>query len=468
MTLRNDNFEADVDYARQILRVSASEAAKLSAFEGNAGEGGGRQVLEGPLSATNAAALREAFTNLRPTLIGKDRISVGTGDRLGLATPGHVKAFQQYGAGVVPVFAQQSIREMDRHGRGAQTVMDDATFGCVAGGWEGPVASDCDHIKTTEGIDRGLTAGFTMFTLDPGDHVVDVRSGISKEQVEALDWGKLEDDVESLKSRYVGKTLDLGEKQITITEEEILTAAVKYGGCVVDCKRLYTHLMDNAQHDVEVEFAVDETDYVTSFVEHYYLASELLRLGLEFFSFAPRYADGFEKGVEYLGNPEELRANLEGHRAVAQSFGGYKISIHSGSDKFSIYPLAVEATGGQIHLKTSGTSYLCALDVLARFDGGLLEKFWKVSREAYVKSRASYQVSADVDKTPETLNGTDLPGLVEAFDSRQILHVGYGDCLNADGGALREQLLEVLRNNHDDYTSVVAEHLGRHIAPFAK
>lgn len=466
MTLRNDSIEAEVSFRDQLLRVSAPETAALGSFEGTAGEGGGGQVLEGPLSAANAAALRVAFPNLRPTLISRSLTSVGTGDRLGLATPGHVAAFQRVGGDVMPVFAQQSIREMDRLGRNAQTVMDMATFGCVAGGWEGPVGADCDHIKTTEGIDRGLAAGFTMFTLDPGDHVVDVRGGITREQLDALPWDLLEDDLEALKRRYVGKVLDLGKRQLEITEDDLLAAAVKYGGCVADSKRLYAHLHENASYEVEVEFAVDETAYVTSFVEHYYLANELRRLGLDFFSFAPRYADGFEKGVEYLGDPEQLRENLEGHRAVAELLGGYKISLHSGSDKFSIYPLAVEATKGQIHLKTSGTSYLCALEVVARRDPELLAEFWAVSRPSYLRARASYQVSADERKTPVALEGVgDLVGFVEAFDSRQILHVGYGDSLNS--GGLRERLLTLLRQYQDDYTAVLAEHLARHIEPFA-
>ena len=470
MTLRNDQLEADVDYAKQLLRVSAAEAAALSPFDGTAAEGGGRQVLEGPLSPANAAALRDAFPHLRPVLVGRSQVSVGTGDRLGLATPGQVAAFQRYGKGVVPFFAQQSIREMDRLGRDAQSVFDQATFGCVAGGWEGAVGSDCDHIKTTEGIDRGLAAGFTMFTLDPGDHVTDIRGGFTSEQVSALPWDKLDDDVDALKQRYVGKSLDLGNEQVTITESDILGAAVKYGAAVVDSHRLYAHLMDNARHEVEVEFAVDETDYVTSFVEHFYLVTELRRLGMDWVSFAPRYADGFEKGVEYLGDPEALRSNLIGHRAVAQMLGGYKISLHSGSDKFSIYPLAVEATEGEIHLKTSGTSYLCALEVVARHDQALLGEFWRISREAYVKSRASYQVSADPEKTPVSLDGINLAGLVDSFDSRQILHVGYGDNINgtgSDGQPLRDRFLAVLREHHDDYTEVLAEHIGRHVAPFA-
>ncbi|WP_324649397.1 tagaturonate epimerase family protein [Georgenia sp. H159] len=472
MTLRNDTYEARVVRAGtdRLLRVSAPEPAALDAFTGTSGQGEGRYVLEGPLSAANAAALRVAFPHLRPALIGRERTSVGTGDRLGLATPGHVRAFQQSGGGVVPVFAQQSIREMDRLGRDAQSVMDDATFGCVQAGWSGDVGADCDHIKTTDGIDRGLAAGFTMFTLDPGDHVVDVRGGIDDARVAAVPWGLLEDDVAGLRARYVGTTLDVGDRHVTIGEEEILTAAVKYGACVAEARRLHDHLMDRATYPVEVEIAVDETDFVTSFVEHYYLAAELRRLGVGWVSFAPRYADGFEKGVEYLGEPESLRANLLGHTAVAEALGGYKISLHSGSDKFSIYPLAVEATGGRIHLKTSGTSYLCALEVVARQDGDVLAEIWSVSRQAFVRARASYQVSADVTRTPETLEGVDLVELVSAFDSRQILHVGYGDVLNttgADGRPLRARLHELLVAHDDAYATVVAEHLARHVAPFA-
>lgn len=470
MTLRNDALEAEVDQARRVLQVSATTPAALSGFEGTSGEGGGRYVLEGPLTPANAAALRAAFANLRPALIGPSQTSVGTGDRLGLATPGHVRAFQASGGAVVPVFAQQSIREMDRLGRDAQSVMDDATFGAVAAGWTGAVGADCDHIKTTEGIDRGLAAGFTMFTLDPGDHVVDVRGGVTQAQVDVLPWAELEDDIDALRARYVGTTLDLGDRQVTIGEDEILTAAVKYGECVVDARRLYRHLVDNARHEVEVEIAVDETAFVTSFVEHYYLATELRRLGVEWVSFAPRYADGFEKGVEYLGDPQALRENLMGHRAVADALGGYKISLHSGSDKFSIYPLAVEATAGRIHLKTSGTSYLCALEVVARHDPELLAEFWQVSRESYVRARASYQVSADVDKTPVGLDGVDLADLVAAFDSRQILHVGYGDSLDAvgrDGRPLRERLRELILVHHEDYAAVLTGHIGAHVAPFA-
>lgn len=474
MTTRVDALTARVERdsaGRRSLVVVADDAARLAAFAGDTAAVGEGYRFTGPLSPANAAALRAEIDHLRPRPLGLGR-SVGTGDRLGLATPGHVRAFQDHGHGVTPVFAQQSIREMDRLGRSAQEVLDDATFGCVEAGWTGPVGADTDHIKTTEGIDRGLAAGFTTFTLDPGDHVVDpdtARGDITT----LVPWRELEDAPAALRRRYAGHRIEVDGGVVTATEDDLLRAAVKYGAAVADTVRMSRHLRENARHEVEIEVAVDETDLVTSVVEHYYIAAELERLGVGWVSLAPRYADGFEKGVEYLGQVEQLAANLRGHAAVAEQFGGYKISLHSGSDKFSIYAAAVEATGGRIHLKTSGTSYLCALEVVALREPALLREMYALSRESYRRARASYQVSADLDRTPEpdAVPDADLRELVGTFDSRQILHVGYGDVLTATDGSGRRHLDEALRDvltaHAAEYEAVVAEHLGRHLEPFA-
>ena len=472
MTLSTDHLEADVLRSADgsTLQVRAADPAHLAPFEGEARAEGDRHLLIGPLSSANAAALREAFEVLRPRPIGATRTSVGTGDRLGLATAGQARAFREQGAGLAPVLAQQSIREMDRLGREALSVLDEATFGCLEEGWDGGYGADCDHIKTTEGIDRGLAAGFVTFTLDPGDHVVDVTGGITEAQLAEVPWDALGDDLDALRARYVGTVLDLGTRQIEITREAIDTAAVKYGAAVAETVRLHRHLRSSARHEVEAEIAVDETAWLTTFVEHHYMAGELARLGVDWFSFAPRYVDGFEKGLDFLGDEDELRENLTAHHAISRLHGGYKISLHSGSDKFSIYPLAVEATQGHVHLKTSGTSYLCALEVLARHDPELLALIWDISRAAYARSRASYQVSAHEDRTPETLDGVDLAALIAAPDSRQILHVGYGDSLtatDADGTLIGDRLRTVLEAHHAEYTEVLAAHIGRHLAPFA-
>ncbi|GAA1490145.1 tagaturonate epimerase family protein [Brachybacterium sacelli] len=472
MTLRNDSLEASIRYdgPARSLQLAAASADTLAGFEGEAAASGDDHVLTGPLSTANARALQAAFPVLRPQLISGHRTSVGTGDRTGLATPGQARAFGAAGAGVMPVLAQQSIREMDRLGRSARSVMDDAVFGLVEAGWESGFGADCDHIKTTEGIDRGLEAGFTMFTLDPGDLVADVTAGVTAADAAALPWDQLEDTLEDLTKRYVGTTLDVGHSQLEVTERDVLTAAVKYGRAVVEAMSLYRHLTEAAQHEVEVEFAVDETAWQTSFFEHYYLASELQRLGASWFSFAPRYVDGFEKGLDFLGDTEELRTNLEAHHAISEQFGGYRISLHSGSDKFSIYPLCVEATQGHVHLKTSGTSYLCGVEIVAAEDPELFAAIWDISRASYVKARASYQVSAQENRTPTSLAGVDLVDLIRSADARQILHVGYGDSLNgkdAAGASIHDRFLSVVASHQKEHTAVVEAHIGRHLSPFA-
>ena len=472
MTLRNDSLEASIRYdgSTRSLQLIASAAEALTSFEGEASAAGDGHLLTGPLSTANAKALQAAFPALRPQKIGGHRTSVGTGDRTGLATPGQARAFAAQGAGVMPVLAQQSIREMDRLGRSAQSVMDDAIFGLVEAGWDSGFGADCDHIKTTEGIDRGLEAGFVMFTLDPGDMVADVTAGVTEADAAALPWDQLEDSLEDLKRRYVGMTLDVGHSRIEVTEQDVITAAVKYGRAVVEAMRLYRHATENARHEIEIEFAVDETAWLTTFFEHFYMASELKRLGASWFSFAPRYVDGFEKGLDFLGDAEELRTNLEAHHAISQQFGGYKISLHSGSDKFSIYPLCVEATQGLVHLKTSGTSYLCGVEIVAAHDPELFSTIWDISRASYVEARASYQVSAHEDRTPTSLEGVDLLELIRSNDARQILHVGYGDSLNgkdAAGASIHDRFLAVVAANQAQHTDVLAAQIGKHVSPFA-
>ena len=98
------------------LAVLADSAQGLDGFEGERSEMGGRALLVGPLDARNADALRRRLSWLRPQLLGL-RTSAGLGDRLGLATPGHVRAVRAGGGGIAAIFPQQSIREMARKWR---------------------------------------------------------------------------------------------------------------------------------------------------------------------------------------------------------------------------------------------------------------------------------------------------------------------------------------------------------------
>src|SRR5688500_8278675 len=99
--------------------------------------------------------------------------SFGFGDRLGLATPGHVAAMRRAGKGVAPIYAQQSIREMTRTQRSPEQVMGDALRGASESGWGAsePQGADVDHLKTAQDVDRTAAGGFCFFTIDPSDYV---------------------------------------------------------------------------------------------------------------------------------------------------------------------------------------------------------------------------------------------------------------------------------------------------------
>lgn len=474
MTLRSGELELSIEGfgSDRRLKVIAPLASDLSGFEGSAGESSLGIILQGPLSAMNALAVRLTIPWLNPRPIGL-HTSAGVGDRLGLATSGQARAFKGFGQGIVPVFAQQSMREMNRLGRSPQNVLDDATFGCVQAGWESPVGADADHLKTTHEIDRCLEAGFTSFTLDPGEYVRAVSETVSDRELQGLPWADLDDDLSTMTKRYQELDLDIEGGPIVIDEFDIRRAAFKYGSAVAYTVALYRHLMHAAKYPVEVEVAVDETDEPTTLAEHIYMATEMRRLGMEWVSFAPRYVGGFEKGVDYIGDTGIFSSSMTRHAQIARALGPYKLSLHSGSDKFSIYELASSAIGPLVHLKTSGTSYLEALGIAAKFAPTLFREIYAVSREAYKGARASYQVSARIENTPDPFKvpEEELLSLVTSSDSRQILHVGYGAALtllDGDGDrALAGGLRSVLESHSIDFEMALETHLGRHLRPFA-
>jgi hypothetical protein len=178
---------------------------------------------------------------------------------------------------------------------------------------------------------------------------------------------------------------------------------------------------------------------------------------------APRYVGRFEKGVDYIGNLDEFEAELSQHAAIARALGPYKLSLHSGSDKFSIYPIAARHTRGLIHLKTAGTSYLEALRAIASTDTSLFREILALSRERYDTDRATYHVSAQLNRVPEpeALPEVDLPRLLDQFDARQVLHVAYGSVLDR----FADRLLASLRENAGQYAVLLKAHFDRHLSP---
>jgi hypothetical protein len=419
-----------------------------------------------PLMVTNAATLRQRLPWLRPRLLGL-QTSAGCGDRLGLATPGHVRAVRQF-SGIAPIFAQQSMRENARTGRTPQQVMDDAMWGIFQEGWRQPWGADADHLKTTGDIDLCVAAGYTFFTIDPGDHVDNEAHTAPlealKDKIHVLPWDELEDSLEGFHTRYLNRRFEIEDFALEFDQTTLARAAAKYGRAIAHTVRMYRYLATQSEN-FELEMSVDETETPTSVEEHFFIASELQRLGIQWVSLAPRYVGRFEKGVNYIGDLQEFEAQLARHAAIARVLGPYKLSIHSGSDKFSIYPIVARHTRGLVHLKTAGTSYLEALRTVAQVEPVLFRDILAYAIERYPEDRATYHVSAELAKVPaaDTLADADLSALLDQFDARQVLHVTFGSVLDRFGG----DLLSVLAANEEAYYAALEAHFGKHLSPFA-
>jgi len=430
----------------------------------------------GDLSPENAAALRERLPWTASQCLGLD-MSVGLGDRLGIATPGHIRALRA-APGMRPILAQQSIREMERTMRTPQQVIDSATWGVFQEGWRQGYGSDADHLKTREDIDLCASVGFKLYTLDPREHVDNdaETDGVAtlRAKYRALPWSSLETNADDCMARFAGTSWSLSDgSQLSLNEEQLLRAACKYGAAVAHLVSLCRYLRETmGEQHYEVEVSVDETETPTRAEEHFYIASELKRLGAEWMSMAPRYVGRFEKGVDYIGDLDAFRASFARHGAIARTLGPYKLSLHSGSDKFSIYPIAAELAGGLVHLKTAGTSYLEALRAVARVDPGLYREIMTFAIDRYPEDKASYHVSAELVKVPEpaSLSDADLPDVIDQFDTRQVFHVTFGSVLTAtkpEGESLfRERLYQVLNGDEEAHYAALERHIARHMVPF--
>jgi len=469
---------ADFGLARQNgetkLIILSDTPDVLTRFDGERAPHGDQTLLIGATNATNAAQLRLALPWLIARPLGT-QTSAGFGDRLGLATPGHIHALRAVAGSIAPIFAQQSIREMTRTERTAQQVMDDAMWGVFGEGWRDGFGADADHLKTPADIDCCAAAGFTFYTIDPGEYVDDrvyADDAALSQAFAALPWADLQDSAADLPTRYA-RPVDLESSAVTFDPAILQQAAVKYGRVVAHVHHMAQYLRQVSNQLFELEISVDETNSVTSHAEHVYLATEFKRLGVTYVSLAPRYVGRFEKGVDYIGDLAAFRADFAIHAEIARAFGSYKLSLHSGSDKFGIYPIAAELTRGVVHLKTAGTSYLEALRTAAALDPALFREMYAFARAHYETDRASYHVSAELDKAPlpETITDGDLPTLLEQFDARQILHVTFGSTLiarNTNGSTrFKDQLLNVLRTHPEAYAAVLEKHFIRHLAPFA-
>ncbi len=453
----------------RLVIIANANDSRLAPFQGTRTTIGEQIRLIALLTSENAAALRNQIPWLKPGLLGI-KTSAGMGDRLGLATPGHIQAINIFKGRFAPIFAQQSMRELARTGRSAQQVIDDAMWGVFQEGWRNGYGADADHLKTTAEIDICVPAGFTFFTIDPGAFVDNRAEYAEIEELREI-ARSLPIEMGIAETKLLNKEIKVEHLDFTFNEKTLLKAMVKYGNAVWHVYQMYQYLVKTAgPQSFELEVSVDETEKPTSHAEHVYIANELKRLGVKWVSLAPRFVGEFEKGVDYIGDLTMFEEDIRGHAAIARAFGPYKLSLHSGSDKFRIYKIAAQATKGFVHLKTAGTSYLEALRTVAGLNPLLFAEIYGFCREHYEADKASYHVSAQLSLAPVPQKVKDWTALLEDFNAREILHVTFGSVLrekNTDGSfRFYNRIIGLLKEHPESYAKNLEKHFIRHLQPF--
>lgn len=441
---------------------------QATGFEGLHRANGSDTWQECPLSHENLLALQQRFPELKPVSLAGHDVTMGLGDRLGLVCGAHIAALS--GTEVFPVLAQQSKRELTLTGRSYRQMLDDVAWQVFEAGYHGGYAADGDHLKTFQDVQAAIDDGATMITLDCSEHIdsgayrLDAKSALAqcREKFTPAQLNHWE-------QTYCGKTFFLpDEEKVTFDEAFFPQMLLTYGAALDFMETVYKSAIAVAPHAVSFEISIDETEVPTTPEAHYFIARELAMRQVKADSVAPRFCGEFQKGVDYRGDIEQFQREFAIHAAVAKSFG-YRVSVHSGSDKFLIFPYVGQLSSGRFHLKTSGTSWVEAVRVIALCDPPLFRRMASFSRLHFEEARAYYHVSASLDRIPDmdNISDTALPALLDTADTRQMMHITYGVLLQAkdeQGHSLfREDIYRTLQANKTLLDTVIRDHIRRHL-----
>ncbi|WP_087149581.1 tagaturonate epimerase family protein [Mariniblastus fucicola] len=428
----------------------------------------------------------QRFTKkLLSTLTGKspmrliEKFSFGVGDRFTLQAAAQLAAvmkINEHGFDVVPVW-NKSNREHLTIGTEPQSIRDAADAACEKLGYSGFHYVDADHINLST-VDRFLPCS-DFFTLDVADAI---GSPCSEEEIEAFI---------SANEKLIGTHEIEGiPDAVVITRESMEAAAKQFLKAVLSTAEIYQYIKSKkGDEDFITEVSMDETDSPQTPVELLIILAALAQHNIPLQTVAPKFTGRFNKGVDYVGDVEQFEREFSDDLAViafaVKEFGlpeNLKLSVHSGSDKFSIYqPIrrCLEKTGAGLHIKTAGTTWLEEIIGLAEAGGDGLELAKDVYAQAYEKRAAlcePYATVIDIDESklplPAEVNGWDSAKFVSTvrhipddpnFNSsvRQLLHVGYKIA------ALKgDEYLNMLKKYEEVVSRNVTENLfDRHLKP---
>jgi hypothetical protein len=431
-------------------------------FDGPVEQHDGYYMQRAEPGPQTARVLHELFPFTRPVSLRDKRTTIGMGDRLGMASAGQIRAARRYQ--VSPVLAQQSVRELKFTGRTFADVVADATFLVFQEGFEAGYGADGDHLKSIDQIDTALAERMPMITLDLTEVLVPDAANWSGDRLENAYKERPADFRSRVEREYAGQSFNLGNGvSVSISEEEAKRCAVMYGEALDFAVEVDQHLKAKTGNAYDLEVSIDETSSPTLPEHHLFIAREMEKREVSVNSVAPRFIGDFQKAVDYIGDPAEFERQFAVHCEIARSFGTYKISVHSGSDKFSVYPIIGRHTEGRFHLKTAGTSWLESIRVMAEKRPDLYRRIHRKAYDYFAEAKKQYAITTNVDaiRDLDEVGDEQLPSFLEDPNCRQLLHITYGGLLNDE--ELRQPFFTSLYQEEEAYNDALYALFDKHL-----
>jgi len=408
-----------------------------------------------------------------------EKYSFGIGDRFyhqGKAQLSAIMKAKEQGLSITPVW-NKSHREHKIIGTKPADTRKEALDAVKALQWKGPYFVDADHIGSGN-VDQFIESS-DFFTLDVADFI---GQPADKADIDAF---------VKRYSKFIGSLAINGiENSIEITEERIRAISGKFLLAINQAGEIYRHIAEaKGTGSFITEVSMDETDQPQTPVEMLFILAAIADEGIPAQTIAPKFTGRFNKGVDYVGDVAYFAKEFEEDLAVVAfavgEFGlpeNLKLSIHSGSDKFSIYPpiaKALKKFDAGLHIKTAGTTWLEELIGLAMAGGEGLS----IAKEVYARALNRFGELCGPYATVIDINTTELPTKEQVDDwdgqsftsalrhdqsceqynhnFRQLLHVAYK--IAAEMGTRFSNALD----KHEDIIAqnVVENIYERHIKP---
>ena len=408
-----------------------------------------------------------------------EKYSLGIGDRFGFECAAQLRALQMAastdGVRIAPVW-NKSNREHNIAGTvpdAARRAADEAVRACR---WTDPYYVDADHIGLAT-VDAFLPT-HDYFTIDVADYI-----------------GKPpgEEPTATFLAAMAGLegSLEIPDLQapVQITDLTLTDFARKYLCAIAEAGNIYRHIEERKGTQFVTEVSVDEAQNPQTPVELLLILASLAREGIPVQAVAPKFAGAFLKGCDYVGDRQQFAHDFRDYLAVIRfavhNFNlprNLKLSIHTGSDKFSLYPImhrAIKSMDSGIHLKTAGTTWLEELAGIAASGGAGLAFAREIYRESYRRCEELCKpylavISIDRQRLPSSAEAASWSSeeFVRALRHdescrsynphlRQLLHVGF-----TVAAEMRTRFTEMLLEYRDAIEENVTQNLyERHIRP---